>query len=152
MTDDTHGKIITGWREYVALPDWRVGGVLTKVDTGARTSALHVKQIIDLPNDRVRFDVVLSRTNPDRTVTVEADLARIAVVKPSSGKKQTRRIVRTKMKLGPIEKEIDISLVCRQAMLCRMLLGRLAIEPELIVDPAKCYMFGKPKRIRKKKR
>jgi hypothetical protein len=146
------GKRIVGWREYVGFPDWGITGVLAKVDTGARTSSLHVRNIVTLPNDRVRFDVVLSRKFPDRTITVTADLARHTNVRPSSGQRQQRRVVRTRMELGGVEREIEVSLVCRQGMLCRMLLGRRALEGDFVVDSSRRYVFGRPKRRRKKKK
>ena len=148
---DNGEPTIVGWREYVTLPAWGVQGVLAKIDTGARTSALHVADIRDLPGDRVRFEVVLSRNDPTRRIPVEADLVRVARIKPSTGVHQHRRVVLTRMRLGPVEKDIEVSLVCRKSMLCRMLIGRTALDDDFLIDSSRTYIFGKPKRIRRKK-
>lgn len=148
---DNGQPTVVGWREYVTLPEWGVGGVLAKIDTGARTSALHVANIEDLPGDRVRFEVVLSRTDPARRIPVVADLVRVARVKPSTGIHQHRHVVATSMKLGPVEKTIEVSLVCRKSMLCRMLIGRSALDDDFLVNSSRRYIFGKPKRVRRRK-
>ena len=127
---------VLGWRERVALPEWRVRGVRAKIDTGARTSAVHVAAFEHLPNGRIRFELVM-RERPDRrTKWVEADVVRESIVKPSSGEPQIRPVVRTTMLIGPLELEAELGLVCRQGMLCRMLVGRRAIEGLALVDPS----------------
>ena len=118
------GRPIIGWREFVALPDWGIDRVRVKTDTGARTSAIHVTDYEELEDGTARFDVVISERPKRRTVHVRAPLVREAVVKPSSGKRQHRPVVKTTLRLGGIEKQIEITLVCRKGMLCRMLLGR----------------------------
>src|SRR6188474_2231761 len=64
--------VLIGWTEYVDLPDWGVRRLLAKVDTGARSSALHVENIRELPRGLVAFDVVLHRERRDRRVHVRA--------------------------------------------------------------------------------
>jgi hypothetical protein len=143
---------VVGWREYVALPDWGIPAVKTKVDTGARTSALDVANIDDLGDDRVRFEVVTRRLEPEERVVVETDVVRRTRVKSSFGATHERLIVQTRMQLGEIEKTIELSLVCRKNMLCRMLLGRKALAPDLIVDSSQRYLHGrKPRKPRKPK-
>jgi hypothetical protein len=132
MAGGPSDKLIIGRRERVSFPDWGIERVLAKVDSGARTSALHVGNIVDLPGDRVRFEVVLSRADPDQRVPVEADLSRVTRVRPSTGTQHRRHVVTTRIRIGPVEREIEVSLVCRAKMLCRMLLGRTALEGVLI--------------------
>lgn len=143
-------KQLLGWREYVALPDWEIGGVLAKVDTGARTSSLHVENIRSLASGRLAFDVVLDRTG--RLQHVVAHPVRVSRVRPSTGQLQQRHVVRTTLRLGSISKEIELSLVSRGDMLCRMLIGRTALEKDFLVDVSRRYVCGKPfgiKRIKK---
>lgn len=129
-----------GWRERVDLPDWGFKRVKAKIDTGARTSAIDVAQIEELPGGRIRFEVV-SRVTPSRkTRWVEAKPIRTSTVKPSSGEPQQRYVCLTRVRLGDIEREIEVSLVCRAGMLCRMLLGRTAVEGAVLVDPARKYL------------
>lgn len=142
-------RLVIGRRERVALPEWGVRSLIAKVDSGARTSALHVDNIEQLPNDRVRFEVVLSRRNPARRVLVEAaDLARTTRVRPSSGVQHERHVVRTTVRIGPITKQIEISLVRRDRMLCRMLLGRTALAGDFLINVDAKYLISKPPRRR----
>ncbi len=137
------GKPLTtiGWRETVALPDWRIARIRAKIDTGARTSAIHVAAIEELPGERVRFKVVLREKPARKTRWVEAPIARRTVVKPSSGDRQSRIVCSTRMVLGGVEREVEVSLVCRQGMLCRMLVGRRAIAGAFLVDASRKYII-----------
>lgn len=133
-------SIVFGWREFVALPDWDITRLKAKLDTGARTSAIHVGAIEHLPDGRVRFDVVV-REKPDlRTRSVVAEPIRRSRVKPSHGATQERIVCRTRLRIGPCEHEIEISLVSRKGMLCRMLVGRLGLPPGGLVDPRRKYL------------
>lgn len=127
-------KTVVGWRERVDLPEWGVSGVLAKIDTGARTSAIHVENMQHTTDGRVEFDVVKSRKASAKHVTVEAAVVRSAVVRTSTGHEQERIVVETLMKLGRTEKRIELTLVSRKRMLCRMLLGRSALEGDFLVD------------------
>lgn len=130
-----------GWRERVDLPDWDVRRIRAKIDTGARTSAIDVAQIEYLENDRVRFEVVV-RDRPTRvTKWIEADTVRHSVVKPSSGERQKRVVCLTTLGIGGIDHEIELSLVCRRGMLCRMLIGRTALAGVFCVDPSRKYIM-----------
>lgn len=140
-----------GWREYIALPDWGIDRVRVKVDTGARTSAIHVAEYEELEDGTARFEVVISERPKMRTVFVEAPLVREAVVKPSSGKRQRRPVVKTTMRLGGVEKEIEITLVCRKGMLCRMLLGRTALKRDFVVDVSSTYLASEKRRPKTKR-
>ena len=142
---------LIGWRERVDLPEWGVRRIRAKIDTGARTSAIDVAQIEYLADDRVRFEVVV-RTRPERVTTwIEADTARQSVVKPSSGERQRRVVCRTMMGIAGIKHEIELSLVCRKGMLCRMLIGRTALAGVFSVDPSRKYVLTKAKRTSPKR-
>lgn len=127
------GKLIVGWSEYIDLPDWKINGLKAKVDTGARTSALHVEDIEKIPGNKVRFHVVLSRKKP-RRIGVIAKIAKQARVRSSTGEYKMRYFVTTTLRLGTVEKEIELSLVSREKMLFRMLIGRKALEKDFLVD------------------
>jgi len=130
--------LVIGWREPVALPDWGIDSIKTKIDTGARTSAIHVDRVQLLPRRRVRFDVIVALPSGDgraKRVTIETDIVRLSRVRPSDGCQQERLVVATRMRLGPVERTIELSLVSRHGMLCRMLLGRTAIKGGFLIDP-----------------
>ena len=141
MREKRDAPLVVGWRELIAFPDWEVKRVRAKIDTGARTSAIHVEEIEELPGDRVRFELVL-REKPERRIQwVEAGLVRRSRVKPSHGQMQQRLVVRARIRLGPVDREIEVGLVSRRNMLCRMLLGRTAMEG-LLVDPTSRYLVS----------
>lgn len=143
---------LIGWRELVAFPEWGIKGVEAKIDTGARTSALHVEDITRLKGDRVRFHVILSRDNPKARVEAEAPIVRTARIRSSTGHLQVRYVVRARIRVGPHKRKIEVSLVRRHEMLCRMLLGRTALDGFLI-DCGLRYVYGEPeKRARAKKK
>ncbi len=146
-------QTIIGWREYVALPDFGVQHIKAKADTGARTSALDVANLVELDDGRVRFDLMIDRTHPEQSVTVEAEVVRFAKVKSSFGQAHTRPIIETRIRVGSVEKVVQFGLLCRRNMLCRMLLGRAALSPEFLVDPDRRYLHGrKPRATRRKKK
>lgn len=130
---------VIGWRERVAFPRWGITGVEAKIDTGARTSALHVDNIRKLGETRVRFEVVLSRRKPENRVPVEADIVRLSRVRSSTGHRQTRYVVAATMKIGAHRRKIELSLVCRKHMICRMLLGRTAVS-DFLIDPQRKHL------------
>ncbi len=140
MTQTQATPIVVGWREIVALPDWRVRRIRAKIDTGARTSAIHVAQIEELEGDRIRFEVITRERPARRARWVEAEVSRRSVVKPSSGERQDRPVVRTTLRLGGREHEIELGLVCRAGMLCRMLVGRSALAGFYHVDPSRTHV------------
>lgn len=147
-----HEKLIIGWREYVHFPQWGLGDVLAKADTGARRSAIDVTNIVELPDQKVRFDVALSRKNRKRTHTVEQAIVDRIRVRSSNGQTSERLVVASEIQIGHVRKTIELSLVSRKSMLCRLLLGRLALEDDFLVDSLHKFMFGRPDSSKKKKR
>lgn len=123
-----------GWWERVDLPDWHVRGLKAKVDTGARTSALHVEDLKLSDDGMAHFTVVLSLEDKEKRVRVHAPVLKVAKVKSSTGEFTMRPFVKTRMRLGVVEKDIEITLVSRSEMTFRMLLGRQALEREFQVD------------------
>lgn len=132
--------VVLGWREFVSLPEWGIDRLKAKVDTGARTSAIHVGRLEELPDGRVRFEVVVRETPNLRTTWVEATPVRRSSVKPSSGLRQQRLVFRTRLEIGPIARDIELSLVSRKGMLCRMLVGRRALPAHVLVSPSRKYL------------
>lgn len=144
-TFNPDSQVIIGWREYVTLPDWGVEWIKAKADTGARTSAIDVANLETIADDKVRFDIVIDRNEPNHHVTIESPVVRWTRIKSSFGAAHARPVVATHLRIGPVEKTIELGLVCRKNMLCRMLLGRTALVPELVVDSAHRYIFGRKK-------
>jgi hypothetical protein len=136
---------VIGWREIVALPDWGIARLKAKIDTGARTSAIHVGELEELPSGEVRFEVIVREKPKQSTMMVTAMPVRRTTIKPSSGVKQERLVFRTRLAIGPIEREIELSLTSRKGMLCRMLVGRLALPSHVLVSPNRKYLHSELK-------
>ena len=138
-------KVVLGWREIVELPEWGIGGVRAKADTGARSSAIDVSHIEELPGNRVRFEVVTNRRREERQV-VEADVVRRTRVRSSFGNDHDRLFVETEVRVAGRTFRTELGLVNRESMLCRMLLGRRSLQESFLVDPQHCYLHGRRKR------
>lgn len=139
-----------GWNEYVGLPEWGIRAIRAKMDSGARSSALHVDSIEELGRGRVRFDVVLSRRKRHRRVHVEERIVRRGRVRSSSGHWETRLFVATAVRIGPLERIVEFSLVDREKMIYRMLLGRRALSG-LLIDTRHQMTLGAPDGVRRRK-
>lgn len=134
-----------GWREYIALPDLKVKGIKVKVDTGAATSALHAEDIFIFNEDgkkKVIFTIYPKQGNKTKKVHAEAELIEMRHVRSSTGHVTERPVIRTVVKIGEEEAyEIDITLVNRDIMGFRMLLGRKALKKKFLVHPGKSFLL-----------
>ena len=133
-------KHIIGWKESIDLPDWGIRSILAKADTGARRSAIDVKRLHELPDGQIEFDIVLNRKNREDTHTIRCPVAHVTHVRSSNGQQHERYFVETRIQIGKVSKIIELSLVCRKSMICRMLLGRKALEGLFLVDPDEKYL------------
>ncbi len=136
---------VIGWKETIDLPDWGVESILAKSDTGARRSALDVHNILELPDRKVQFDIVLDRKDRSRTKRVVALIDHQTHVRSSNGQTHERYFVRTKVVIHGREKEVEFSLVSRASMVCRVLLGRMALGGDFLVDSSQKYV-SRPRR------
>ncbi len=134
-------KLIVGRSEYVDFLDWGLVKMLAKVDSGAQTSALHVEDLIQLPDSEVEFRVILNMHRDAPSVIVRAPVIRWAKVRSSSGHYSKRCFVKTQVRIGPVTKDIEISLDSREKMQYRMLLGRQALARDFVVDVNKRHGF-----------
>lgn len=135
-----------GWREYVALPTLGLGGLKAKVDTGARTSALHafrtdVESRAD--GEWVIFWVHPFRKRRDIEVRCEAPVLDRRTVSDSGGHRETRVVIEVPLVLSGNTWPIEVTLTNRDSMLFPMLLGRSAMTDRLIVDPSQSYVLGR---------
>jgi hypothetical protein len=128
--------VVIGRREYLSFVEWPVRRIRVKIDTGAYTSALGVASYELTKNEppRVRLRLSLSRKHPERIVEVEAPVVRMTVVRNSAGIPEQRPVVEGTVRLGPVEKKIQLTLTFRTGMRCRMLLGRQALAGDFLVD------------------
>lgn len=132
-----------GWREWVALPDLGIDAVKAKVDTGARSSALHawaVRRFARDGRDWVRFQVHPAQGDDQTIVPCEAPLASMKWVRSSSGKLTFRPVIATTLVVGDHRYLIELTLVRRDLMGFRMLLGRQALRRRFLVHSGRSFV------------
>lgn len=133
---------IIGWQEWVALPELGLPAIKAKIDTGARTSALHaflIEPFGPAGAPMIRFGVNPIPGRLDVAVFCSAAIVDRREVTSSNGEKETRFFVRTEVKLGDRTWPIEIGLTNRESMSYRMLLGRQAIREDMMVDAAASF-------------
>lgn len=141
----THSTKLIGWREWVSLPEFGIEAVKAKVDSGARTSALHATHIryLHKPDGStwVSF-LVTAQLTPRRTVRVEAPLVEKRMVRSSLGHATLRPVVITPIQLGDQVWPIEITLINRDPMGFRMLIGRQALKGRYFIHPSRSFIQG----------
>ena len=154
-------KLIIGWREWLALPDLDIKAIKVKIDTGARTSALHTFYLEPFESNgilKVKFGVHPLQRRKDVEIHCVADVIDRLSVTSSDGQSEKRYVIRTFAEMGRLCWPIELTLTCRRTMRFRMLLGRAAIGNYLMIDPAKSYLAGRklsklypkpPKKVKK---
>jgi hypothetical protein len=138
-------KNIIGWREFVALPQLKVDRVKVKIDTGARSSAIHAFNIQELSQNGkriIRFQVHPLQRDSHTTITTEAELLEYRKIRNSGGIAQFRPVIKTNIELGKQIWSIELSLTDRDVMGFRMLLGRQAVRDKFLVDPGKSFLLS----------
>lgn len=157
MSDSDHTprdeRSAIGWREWIALPELGVPEIKAKIDTGARSSALHVFDV-EVVRRRgkhvVRFTVHPYQRDTRTTIVAEAELLEYRKVKSSGGHETVRPVILTDVELAGRRWPIELTLASRDTMGFRMLLGRQAIRDRFVVDPGHSFLTGKRKRNRKR--
>jgi predicted deacylase len=151
----TNGKARVGWVEYVGLPGLEIKRLKAKIDTGARTSALHVIRMrtIDTtggPNRRPILEITVPGGGRGRRPhLVRAAVRDFVVVRDSSGRTERRPVIETALVLGPIKRRIAVTLTNRGDMLFPMLVGRTALGPDIVVDPSRRYLLARSRARRR---
>ncbi|HSR65073.1 MAG TPA: RimK/LysX family protein [Xanthomonadaceae bacterium] len=140
--------VVLGWREWVALPELGIGRLRAKVDTGARSSALHVDahwRFVEGGAPWVGFRLHVGRRFP-RPIEACAPLHDEREVVDSGGHRCRRPFLRTTLSLAGHARAIELNLCDRRGMLFPMLLGRSALDGLFAVDPARSFVHGRARR------
>jgi hypothetical protein len=139
-------KIILGWREWVSLPQLNLPAVKAKIDTGAKTSALHAFYVRSYQKesvDMVKFLIHPIQANANFQVECHAIILDQRKIADSGGHKEMRYVVKSMITIGDRSWPIELSLTNRDTMRFRMLLGRRAMEHSALVEPSASYLNGK---------
>lgn len=134
---------IVGWREWVALPDLGIDQIKAKIDSGAKTSALHAFEIKSFKIEKhhyIRFKVHPLQKNKEIVVEATAKVIDIRWIMDSGGHRERRYVINTTLTLGKDSWPIEMTLTNRDTMNFRMLLGRSAMKKRLIINPAKSFL------------
>lgn len=138
--------ITVGWREWFSFPELGLESIKAKIDTGARTSALHAFEVEGYQqdgHDMVRFLMHPKQKNTSLVKECTAKILEKRWVTDSGGHRERRYVIKTMVKLGEYEWPIELTLTNRDSMKFRMLLGRTAMT-NIIVNPSASYLVGKP--------
>jgi ribosomal protein S6--L-glutamate ligase len=140
-------KIIVGSEEWCSLPQVNIPALKARVDSGAKTSALHAVNIVAFHKENipwVSFEVHPLQNDGKTTVHCEAPLYDKRKVKSSSGNSEVRFVIKTVLSIAEDAWEVEITLTNRDTMGYRMLLGRQAMSGKMLVDPESSCLLGEP--------
>jgi hypothetical protein len=136
-----------GWREWLALPELSIPAIKAKIDTGARTSALHAFSVEPYEENglqMVRFGVHPLQRRLDVEIICAAPIKDFREVSDSGGHREMRYVIETDIQLGAQTRRVEMTLTNRDNMKFRMLLGRTALAG-LLVAPDRSYLLGRKK-------
>lgn len=142
-------KVIVGSEEWCAFPQLGIPTIKARVDSGAKTSALHAVNISPFQRDGenwVKFDINPIQNNTKTVIHCQAPLVDKRIVKSSSGFREQRYVIKSEIKIGTADWDVELTLTNRDSMGFRMLLGREAMSGRILVDPEQKYLLGQPTR------
>lgn len=137
--------MMIGWREWAAFPDLGVPRINAKIDTGAKTSAVHAFRIKEIQKDgvpHVEFYLHPKRRRKRPEIYCCEPIASRRVIRSSNGQAEERYVIQTRFQLGPRTWKIDLTLTNRDAMDFRLLVGRDALRRRVIINPGATYLLG----------
>lgn len=149
MAGSSKQKLVLGWREWASLPELKIEKIKVKVDTGARTSALHafnIRLVKKQGKDYVHFDVHPLQQNEALVKPCTGLVRDYRWVTDSGGNREKRFVIETPIRIGSEEWPIEITLTGRDQMRFRMLLGRNAVKNKFLVDPGLSHRTRKADR------
>lgn len=138
-----------GWREWITLPELHIDKIKAKVDTGARTSALHAFSLQPFEEGgqrKIRFCIHPLQHNNELAITCVADVVDKRPVTDSGGHTEERYVILTPITIAGQTWPIEITLTERENMLFRMLLGRSALKRRFVVNPARSFVTTRKKK------
>ena len=149
--------LVLGWEEWVALPELGLPAIKAKVDTGAKTSALHaflIEPFGQPGRPSVRFGIHPAPRRSEIELFCTAPVVDTRDITSSNGERERRYVIRTVLRIAGQQWPIEVTLTNRSEMSYRMLLGRQALRPGMLIDPAASFhqprlgykLYGVPRR------
>lgn len=138
-------KLVVGWKEWVSLPELGIPLVEAKLDTGAKTSALHAFELdtFETPDGlHLRFGLHPDRHSDSGPIQCHARVVEQRMVSDSGGHRELRWVIRTPLLIGGRLWPIEVTLTNRETMAYRMLLGREALRGRMLVDAEYAHLLG----------
>lgn len=137
---------LIGWREWVALPELGAARIKAKVDTGAKTSALHAFRLKTVIKDGVEYAEFFLHPEQKKRLPeffCSAPVVDRRSIRSSNGQVEKRLIIRTRLSIGGRDYPIALSLTNRNSMGFRLLLGRDAFRKKFVINPSASFLLGK---------
>jgi ribosomal protein S6--L-glutamate ligase len=145
IREDVSDKLLIGWQEWCSLPGLGIPLLKAKIDTGAKTSAIHAfdfHRFTKSSRDLVKFRIHPLQGTSVATISCIAPIIDIRPVMSSNGHKETRIVVLTPLVLGDKSWDIEVTLSNRDPLRFRLLLGREALKNRVIIDPHRACCLG----------
>lgn len=143
MKDQKINLEFVGWRETVSLPLFKLLNLKAKIDTGAKTSALHADDIEYVVENGKKFVKFVIVTDDGKVKKIKTRFLEEREIKSSTGQKTIRPVVKTIIRMGRNEFEIEITLINRDLMGFKMLIGREALNGRFLINPARSNLLKK---------
>lgn len=146
-TSKKRSKLRIGWKEWCALPELNIREIKAKIDTGATTSAIHaiVLSISEYQGQKfVRFKVYPHQADHYAPKICKARLVAFRYVMSSNGQRERRYVIKTPITVGKLTFSTEITLTDRSPLRFRMLLGRMALKKNFLIEPGKSHLQGRP--------
>jgi ribosomal protein S6--L-glutamate ligase len=147
-------KFLIGWEEWCGLPDLGIPIIKAKIDTGAKTSAIHAFDIESFIHENelwVKFNLFPVQKTKTIKKTCLAKVIDRRYIMSSNGHKEFRYVIETSLILGQRRWLIEVTLSNRDPLAFRMLLGRKALQRHVIIDPVKSQVTQKLSSLEAKK-
>lgn len=132
---------LIGWREFVALPGLKLKNIKAKIDTGAKTSALHAEEIEYISINNKKYVKFVYKTEEGQRKKLKARFIEERAIKSSTGQTTIRPVVKAKIKMGLNEFDIELTLINRDLMGFKMLIGRDALNHKFVINPSKSFLL-----------
>lgn len=139
-------RMLIGWREWVSLPELGIEQIKAKIDTGARTSALHafkLETFKEKGKDKVRFSIHPKQGTTQHIIHCSTDLIDFRWIMDSGGHRERRYVICTPVVFGKESWPVEITLTRRDDLRFRMLLGRTSLNSHFLIDTDSSYLLKK---------